>query len=261
MKRLKLTVEKRKILGKQVKKLRREGILPANIYGKDIKSLAVQVPQKEFETVFKEVGETGLLDVQVDGELKPSLIHNVQYDYLNHLALHADFFQVNLKEKVKAMVSVKILGVAKAVGDKLGLLLQPLSEIEIEALPEDLPEHIEVNVEPLANVNDQITVGGIKPPKGVTILTPPAQVVVKIGELISKEAQAQAAAEKAAAEAAKAESDSAKAAAPTTAPAEEGAKPSEAAKPEEKPAESSKPAPEAAKEQKSQEKAKNLGNN
>ena len=260
MKRPKLIVENRKVLGKKVKKLRKEGILPANIYGKGVKSLSVQLPKKEFEKVFKEVGETGLVDIELNGDLKPSLIHNVQVDYLHNLILHSDFFQVNLKEKVKTMVPIKILGEAKAVSDKLGLLLQPLSEVEVEALPTDLPEYIEVSVESLAVVSDQIAVSDIKAPTGITILTDPSQVVVKIGELVSKEAQAQEAAEKAAAEAAKAESDSAKAAAPTTAPAE-GAKPAEAAKPEEKPAESSKPAPEAAKEQKSQEKAKNLGNN
>ena len=246
MKRLKLTVEKRKVTGKKVKKLRQEGILPANIYGKDIKSLSVQLPQKEFEKVFKEVGETGLVDVQLNGELKPSLIHNVQMDYLHNLPLHADFFQVNLKEKVKTMVPLKIIGEAKAVADKLGLLLQPLSEIEVEALPEDLPEYIEVNVESLAAVNDQIAVLDIKAPTGVTILTDSSQVVVKIGELISKEAQAQAAAEAQAAEAAKAEATTQ--AAPT-APTE-GAKPEAttgAQKVEEKPTEVSKPAPNAAK--------------
>jgi len=213
MKRLALAVEKRKILGKNVKKLRREDILPANIYGKDIKSLSVQVPYKEFEKVYKEARETGLVDIKVDGEVKPSLIHNLQQDYYNHKILHVDFFQVNLKEKVKATVPVVVVGEAGAVADKLGLLLQPLSQVEIEALPTDLPEKIEVNVEHLAAVNDQIAVKDIKAPSGVTILTGPEQVLVKIGELISKEAQEQAAAEAAAAEAAKA------AAAPTTAEA------------------------------------------
>src|SRR3989344_208099 len=214
MKRLTLAVEKRKILGKNVKKLRREDILPANIYGKDVKSLSVQVPYKEFEKVYKTAGETGLIDVTIAGEVKPSLIHNLQQDYYNHRILHVDFFQVNLKEKVKTTVPIVVLGVARAVADKLGLLLQPLSQVEIEALPTDLPEKIEVNVEHLAAVNDQIAVKDIKAPAGVTILTGPEQVLVKIGELISKEAQAQAAAEAAAAEAAKA------AAAPTAEGAE-----------------------------------------
>ena len=120
MKREKVSVEKRKILGKKVKKLRREGILPANVYGKDMKSLAVQLPQKDFEKVFKKAGETGLVDVIVDSQTIPVLIHNVQTDYLENY-LHADFFKVNLKEKVKTMVPILITGEPKAVVDKVGL--------------------------------------------------------------------------------------------------------------------------------------------
>ena len=126
MKRHKLAVEKRKIIGKKVKKLRKEGFLPANIYGKGVKSLAVQLPYKEFEKVYKEAGVTGIIDVEVGGEVRPSLIHNVQQDYYSHTLLHADFFQVNLKEKVKTMVKVVAVGIPKAVSEKLGLLLQPL---------------------------------------------------------------------------------------------------------------------------------------
>src|SRR3989344_287294 len=198
MKRFKLVVEKRKLVGKKVKKLRKEGLLPANLYGKGVKSLSVQVPYKEFEKIYKEAGETGIVDVQVDGDIRPSLIHNLQQDYYNHKILHVDFFQVNLKEKVKTTVKIITVGEPKAVADKLGLLEQPLAEVEIEALPTDLPENIEVNVEPLAELDAQITVGEIKAPEGVTILTDPSQVVAKIGSLISKEAAEQAAAEAAA---------------------------------------------------------------
>ena len=204
MKRHKLAVEKRKVLGKKVYKLRKEGLLPANIYGKGVKSLSVQVPYKEFEKVYKEAGETGIVDVEIAGIIRPSLIHNVQQDYYKHTLLHADFFQVNLKEKVKTMVKIVIIGEPKAVSEKLGILMQTLSEVEIEALPTDLPDKIEVNVEPLAILDAQITVGEIKVPADVTILTDASQVIAKIGSLISKEAAEQAAAEAAAAEAAKA---------------------------------------------------------
>lgn len=205
MKRPKLAVENRKVFGKKVKKLRKEGLFPANIYGKDIKSQAVQLPYKDFEKIFKEAGETSLVDVEVNGEAKPSLIHNVQIDPLTSTPLHADFYQVNLKEKVKTMVPLVVVGEPKAVTDKIGLLLQTISEIEVEALPEDLPEKIEVYVKPLAAVDEQLTVEDLKVAKEITVLTDPAQVVVKIGELVTKEAQEQAAAEQAAAQAAKAE--------------------------------------------------------
>lgn len=233
MKRLQLKVEKRTVLGKKIKKLRKTGILPGNIYGKDIKSQAVQVPYKDFEPIYKEAGETGLIDVAVDGQLRPVLIHNVQLDHMTRLPLHADFFQVNLKEKVKTMVPVELTGEAKAVVDKVGMVLQTLSEVEVEALPESLPEKIEVNVETLAAVDDQFVVSDLKLPKGVTVLTDLGQVVVKITELVSKEAEEQATAEAAAAEAAKAQGEEG-AEKPTEEPSSAEASEGKETKPEEK---------------------------
>lgn len=205
MKKFVLKVEKRTVLGKKIKKLRKEGILPANIYGKEMESLAVQLPYKEFEAVYKEAGETGLVDVQVEGKTRPVLIHNVQIDRMTRLPLHADFFQVNLKEKVKTMVPLVIMGEPKAVTEQIGLLMQPISEVEVEALPADLPEKIEVNVENLANIDDQIVISDLKVPSEVTVITDAGQVVVKIAELVSKEAEAEAQADAEAAEAEKAE--------------------------------------------------------
>ncbi|MFH1186657.1 MAG: 50S ribosomal protein L25 [Candidatus Levyibacteriota bacterium] len=186
MKHPQLSVEKRKILGKKVKNLRREGILPANIYGKDIKSASVQVSFNDFDKIYKQVGATGIVDVEFDGKTIPSLIHSVQTNY-HRTPLHADFFKVNLKEKIKTMVPLSFIGEPIAVSEKLGLLMEILHEIEVEALPEELPENIEVNVENLAAVNDQITVADLKSPSGVTILTDPGQVVAKIAELIVEE--------------------------------------------------------------------------
>lgn len=200
-----LKVEKRSVVGKKVVKLRKQGIFPANIYGKDMKSVSVQLPFVEFEKVYKETGETGLVDVILDSETRPVLIHNVQKDHITKVPLHADFYQVNLKEKVKTMVPLEIIGEPKAVTDKIGLLMQQTNEVEVEALPTDLPEKIEVNVEHLTAIDEQINVSDLKIPAGVTVLTDQEQVVVKIGELVSKEAAQQAAAEAAAAEAAKAE--------------------------------------------------------
>ncbi|MDE2589516.1 MAG: 50S ribosomal protein L25, partial [Patescibacteria group bacterium] len=95
---------KRTVLGKKTKHLRKQGLMPANIYGKAVESTAIELPLKDFVSLFKTVGETGLVYVQVDGQERPTLIHNVQYDYLAQEPIHADFYQVNLKEKVKTMV-------------------------------------------------------------------------------------------------------------------------------------------------------------
>ncbi|MBI4096887.1 MAG: 50S ribosomal protein L25 [Candidatus Levybacteria bacterium] len=187
MKHAVLKADARQVVGKKVKKLRREGLLPANVYGKDLSSLAIQVNLKEFQTVFKEVGETGLIDLQVNGETRPVLVKNLQLQYPSHMPLHADFYQVNLKEKVKAMVPVEITGEAKAVLDKIGILLQQVSEVEVEALPDKLPENITVDVTNLANIGDQISVEDLKTDPDVAILTDPAQIIVKIDEPVQEE--------------------------------------------------------------------------
>lgn len=205
MKRPQLKVEKRTILGKKIKQLRKQGILPGNIYGKGLKSQSVQVSYKEFDPIFKEVGKTGLIDVVLDSSTHPVLIHNVHVNPITDQTLHADFFEVNLKEKITTMVPLVVVGEAVAVTEKIGLQLQSLSEVEVEALPEDLPENIEVPVEHLAAIDEQITVGNLKAPKGVTILTDANQTVVKIEELVSEEAKEDAAAAEAASEEAKTE--------------------------------------------------------
>ena len=189
MKRIQLTVEPRTVLGKQVKRLRREGYLPANIYGKELASPAVQVKYTDFDPVYKEAGETGLIDVVLNGDRRPILIKNIQWNHMAHIPLHADFYQVNLKEKVKSMVPLIIMGEPAAVAEKLGVLLNSLDEVEVEALPEALPENIEVQVEKLAQVGDQVTVADLKAPAGVTILTDEAQVIARIGELAAEEVE------------------------------------------------------------------------
>lgn len=187
-----LVAEERKVLGKKVKKLRREGLLPANVYGKNLSSIAVQVKIADFQSVYKETGETGVIDLQVIGTTHPVLIKNLQMNYKSHSPLHADFYQVNLKEKVKTMVAIVLTGEPKAVADKLGMLLQTLNEVEIEALPDKLPENIEVNVEGLAELGAGIMVSDLKAPEGVSILTDGGQSVARIAELVVEEPEPEA---------------------------------------------------------------------
>lgn len=187
MKRPVLKAEERKVFGKKIKALRREGIMPGNVYGKGLSSVALQVQLNDFEKVHKEVGDTGLIELDLNGKTHPVLVKNLQMNFKSHSPLHADFYQVNMKEKVKTMVPLIIVGEAKAVTDKVGLLLNTLSEVEIEALPDHLAENIEVNVEHLAALDEHITVGDLKAPEGVEILTDPSQTVVKVAELVAPE--------------------------------------------------------------------------
>lgn len=192
MKRPILKAEERKVLGKKVKTLRREGLMPANVYGKNQSSIALQINLSDFEKVHKEVGDTSLIDLDVKGKVNPVLVKNLQMNFRSHTPLHADFYLVNMKEKVKAHVPLTIVGEAKAVAEKVGMLMQTLSEVEIEALPDHLAEHIEVNVEHLAALDDHITIGDLKAPEGVAILTAPDQTVVKIAELVAPEPESEA---------------------------------------------------------------------
>lgn len=177
-----LKVEKRKITGRKVKVLRREGILPANVYGKKVKSQAVQLDLKTFLPVYQKVGETGVLDLKLKGETKtrPVLIHNVQVDPVADLPLHADFYQVSLKEKVTTEIPIELVGESLAVKEKVGILIQPLTEVEVEALPTDLPDKFEIDIGKLKEVDDAIVVSDLKVPKGVKILTGAKQILAKI---------------------------------------------------------------------------------
>jgi large subunit ribosomal protein L25 len=187
--KFKLTAEARRTLGRKVKKLRREGFLPANLYGKKIKSTAVKVDLKSFLNTFKESGETGLVNLTIKGEKKtrPVLIHHVQFQPVTEQPLHADFYQVDLKEKVTTEVPVELIGEAPAVKEKLGILIQPLTDIEVEALPTDLPDKLELDISNLKQIDEAVTVADLKMPTGVQILTSKEEVLAKIEPLAKEE--------------------------------------------------------------------------
>lgn len=157
-----LKVEKRTLLGRKVKQLRRQGLVPANIFGNKISSIAVQVDTKIFSKIFEDVGETGIVEISVDETKYPSLITGFAQDPVTGDILHVDFHNVSLKEKVTATIPVHIVGEAPAVKDQGGILNQSLHEIEVEALPTDLPEAIEVDVTHLMNIGDGITISDLK---------------------------------------------------------------------------------------------------
>lgn len=162
MQKKELKAEVRKLEGRKVKNLRKEGILPGNVFGKNIKSESVQVVLKDFEKIFKEAGETGLVTLSVEGVEKPVLIHNLQLDPVLGTPIHVDFFQVNLKEKVTAEVPVELVGQSPTEKQALGTVVQQMQEIEVEALPGDLPEKFEVGVEGLTEVDQAIYVKDLK---------------------------------------------------------------------------------------------------
>lgn len=157
-----LKAEKRTIEGRKVKTLRKEGNLPGNIYGKKIKSQSVQVNLKDFEKVYKEVGETGLLALTLGSEEKPVLIHNLQLNPATDQPIHVDFLQVDLKEKVEADIPVELTGESPAEKQGIGTVVQYVNEIKAEALPADLPEKFVVDAGILAEVDQSVLVKDLK---------------------------------------------------------------------------------------------------
>jgi len=188
MEKLRISVEPRIVLGKKVKKLRSSGVLPANLFGKGMKSKNLQVPEKEFRPLFKKAGETELVEVKMKEESHPALIHNVQRDPVTGKILHVDFHKVDLKEKITTHVPIKLIGESPAEKSGVGLVLQTLNEIEIESLPTDIPHEIEVASAELTEVGQTIHVKDLKVDRAkIEVKNDPEEVVVSVQTAEMKE--------------------------------------------------------------------------
>lgn len=176
-----LKASDRKISGRKVKTLRNQGVLPANVYGKKVKSRSVQVDLKEFAVLYKEVGETGLFDLAIEKDSLPVLIHNVQSNPKTGDFIHVDFLQVDLKVKITAEVPVELAGESVASKQGIGTAVQQLNAVEVEALPGDFPEKFEVDVTDLAEVDQAIYVKDLKIDSNkITMVTDIESIVVKV---------------------------------------------------------------------------------
>lgn len=176
-----LKAEERKLSGRKVKTLRNQGLIPGNIYGKKIKSEAVQVDKKAFQVLYKDVGETGLITLEVGKEEHPVLVNNVQKHPITDEFIHVDFREVDLKTKVTAEVPVEVIGESPAEKQGIGTVVQYLKEVEIEALPADLLEKFEVDTSILAEVDQAIYVKDLKIDKSkIEIKTSGDEIVVKV---------------------------------------------------------------------------------
>ena len=182
MERLKLEVTPRQVLGKKVKGLRHQGITPVNLYGRGIESQALQVDTKNLQQVLIQAGETDIISLSISGSKSPrtALVRAVQRDPRNRLLLHVDFYQVSMTEKIKAEVPLALTGEAPAIKDKGGILLHILKTVTVEALPNDLPHALEVDLSHLEEIDQGVFVADIPLSDGVTLLTDSTQMVVKI---------------------------------------------------------------------------------
>jgi large subunit ribosomal protein L25 len=184
MERIELEASKREVNGKKVRFLSREGKTPTNMYGHGLDSVALQIDTKKLKQTLARAGQTDLISLKVEGEAAPImvLVREIQKDYLKNELLHVDFYQVNMKEKIKADIPLVFFGEAPALKKKNVSLLHIMDTIQIEALPDHLPHNLRVDISSLVDTETSIFVKDIKTGEGVAVLTDPEQLVIKAVE-------------------------------------------------------------------------------
>jgi large subunit ribosomal protein L25 len=165
-----LAVTERVAFGKKVRALRREGFIPAELYGHGVSNVHLSVSAKDFAKVYKEAGENTVVTLVIGVEKHPAIIHHVERHYISGEPAHIDFYQVRMDEKITAHVPIEFTGDSAAVQDKGAVINRSMTEIEVEALPNDLPRHLTVDLSLLDDINKTIYVRDIEVPRGVTFL-------------------------------------------------------------------------------------------
>ncbi|MBN1375847.1 MAG: 50S ribosomal protein L25 [Dehalococcoidia bacterium] len=185
MRKLELEISKREIKGKKVRFLRRGGLIPCNIYGHGIESVPVQVDVRKLGHLLARAGGTDLITLKMADTTSPAkvLIRDVQRNPMTGEPIHIDFYQVTMTEKLKAEVPLIFVGDAPASKLKNVSLLHAMNSLQIEALPDDLPHNIEVDISSLALPEQSLHVKDLAVGEKVTILTDPEQMIIKVAEV------------------------------------------------------------------------------
>jgi large subunit ribosomal protein L25 len=179
--KLQIGAKNRDLVTTSPKAVRREGFIPAVLYGHNVESTNLSVPSNEFEKLFRKAGESTLIELTTeDGKVHNVLIQEVQRHFLTTKPIHVDFLQVNMTETLKATVALEFIGESLAVKAEGGVLVKVLNEVEVECLPMDLPHNIEVDISAIKNFSDHITVKDLKVSSKVKILTDGDEVVAKV---------------------------------------------------------------------------------
>jgi large subunit ribosomal protein L25 len=181
----KLVAKERLTIGKEVKALRRNGETPVVIYGGDRNPLALSVGSHDFELLYRKAGGNTIIAIDIeraDGtkEKKNVLIHRTDIHPVTSKILHADLLQIRMDEKITTVIPLKFVGDSLAVIEQSGSMLTPLTEVEVECLPANLPHEIEVDITSLATFEDVIHVSDLQVGEGVTILTDTESVVAHV---------------------------------------------------------------------------------
>ena len=182
-----LEVTKREKVGtKPLEALRKEGLIPAVIYGKKEPSTPIQLSAQEFRKVLKEAGESSIISLKGLSEDKEVLIHDVDVEPVRGEPRHVDFYAIEKGKKLEVHVPLEFVGVSPAVKELGGVLVKVLHELEIEVLPKDLPQHIDVDISSLKELETSLHVSDIVLPDGVTALTSPDEVVAIVNTAVEE---------------------------------------------------------------------------
>ncbi len=174
---LELKAEKRDIFGKKTKALREEGLIPGELYGHNIENIHIGVPVDALEKVYKEAGEHSVIEVEIEGDKRTVLIHAVDTHPITHRVLSVDFYQIRMDKKTTAHIPLEFKGVSSAVDEQGGVLVKSMDEIEVVALPADLPSVIIVDISILKEFKDSIYVKDL-PSTNVFEFTPDSNATV-----------------------------------------------------------------------------------
>lgn len=196
MEKVVIKATKRDVVGKQVKAMRRQGKLPAVIYGRHNEPIIISLDAHTASLALGRLSSSSLVTIDVDGTEYATLVREKQRDYIKNRLLHVDFLAVSLDEKITATVSLHFIGVSIAVKDYNAVLVHNLEELEVECLPGDLPEGIDVDISVLSKIGDGIRVRDVVVSDKVRILeNPDTMVAVATAPKVEEEAVAVPAAE------------------------------------------------------------------
>ena len=177
---VKIEASPRTIIGKQVKALRRSGQLPAIMYGVGSEPQTLQLPAHETELILQKVSGSTLIDLKIGKKTHKVLVREVQREVISRKPIHVDFLEVAMDVTIRAVVPIELVGEAPAVRELGGVLVSGLNDIEVEALPSNLPDRISVDLSGLETFDDSITVGDLVVEEGVTILTEPEEAIANV---------------------------------------------------------------------------------
>ncbi len=175
-----LHAKKRTVTRSKVKTLRNEGILPAVMYGAGVESTPIELELRETSKVLAHVGASTLISLKVGNTNHQVLLREVQRDYIRGDILHIDFLKVSMDVVIRTEVPLELIGESLAVKELGGLLVSGLSEIEVEALPGNLPDKIEVDISSIESMDDVITVADLEIGEGIQVLTSEDEVLASV---------------------------------------------------------------------------------